>query len=323
MKLFSVALTLASCAVATFSQQDPGKLSPAAKDRLKQAAASIVVVKAANDSGETTAEGRGFFLRKDLIATDSEVVDRKTQHVSVTTRTGALKVISSGNYFLPYVLVQTQPDVSPLPLPDSDRIAANENVYMLSDAGEIITGKITGATKINNTPAFLVSFAISSTNRGAPIFNRYAEVIGIAAKSPDGQSAGLAWPADQLATLRHLGEPGVGVGAGTGPRFSDNPTPIYNTPPAETVDSKPVRLSSPRPQYTEEARANSIQGTVSMRVQVDIDGSVRAVRVVRGLPYGLSEQAIAVARETKFKPAMKDGKPVAYWVGLEISFILR
>jgi TonB family protein len=304
----------------TFSQQDSGELSPAAQERLKQAGASIVIVKASNESGETTAEGRGFFIRKDLIATDSEVVDRNTHHVSVTTRTGAVKVISSGNYFLPYVLLETQPDVSPLPLPDSDRIAANENVYMLSDAGEILTGKITGATKIKNTPAFLVSFAISSTNRGAPIFNRYAEVIGIAAKSPDGQSAGIAWPADQLATLRHLGEPGVGVGAGMGPGFSDNAAPTYKPSPAETVDSKPVRLSSPRPQYTEEARANSIQGTVLLRVQVDIDGSVRGVRVVRGLPYGLSEQAIAVARQTKFKPAMKDGKPVAYWVGMEINF---
>ena len=322
MKLFSVALTLALYGAVTLSHQDSGELSPAAKDRIKQAGASIVIVKATNESGEPTAEGRGFFLRKDLIATDSEVVDRNTPHVSVTTKAGAVRVISSGNYFLPYVLLETQPDVSPLPLPDSDRIAANENVYMLSDAGEILTGKITGATKIKNTPAFLLSLPISSTNRGAPIFNRYGEVIGIAAKSPDGQSAGLAWPADLLATLRHLGEPGVGAGAGTGPRFSETPTPTYNPSPAQTVDTKPVRLSSPRPQYTEEARANSIQGTVLLRVQVDVDGSVRAVRVVRGLPYGLSEQAIAVARQTKFKPAMKDGKPVAYWVGLEISFNL-
>lgn len=323
MKLFGVALAVAVCAVATFSQQNPGELSPAAIERIKQTSASIVIVKAASDSGETSSAALGFFIRKDLIATDSGVVDRNSRlHVSVDTKSGAAKVISWGNYFLPYVLVETQPNVTPLPLADSERVATNDYVYMLSDAG-ILTGKVTGTTTIKNTRAFLLSLAITPADRGAPIFNRYGEVIGIAAKSPDGQSEGLAWSSELLATLKHLGEPGVGVGAGTGPRFSDDPTPTYNTPPASTVDTKPVRLNSPRPQYTEEARANSIQGTVSLRVQVDIDGSVRAIRVVRGLPYGLSEQAIAVARETKFKPAMKDGKPVAYWVGLEISFILR
>jgi hypothetical protein len=30
-----------------------------------------------------------------------------------------------------------------------------------------------------------------------------------------------------------------------------------------------------------------------------------------------------VARQTKFKPAMKDGKPVPLWVGLEIGFNIR
>jgi protein TonB len=60
-----------------------------------------------------------------------------------------------------------------------------------------------------------------------------------------------------------------------------------------------------------------------MSVLVGEDGTVKSIRVVRGLPDGLTEQAVAVARETKFKPAMKDGKPVPLWVGLEISFVIR
>src|SRR5689334_21083249 len=123
------------------------------------------------------------------------------------------------------------------------------------------------------------------------MLNRHGEVIGIAAESQDGQSAGLVWPSQLLATLKHLGEPGVGIGAGIGPGIRPVPAPTYTTPPATLVDSKPVRLSSPRPQYTEEARANKISGTVMLRVQVDMDGSVNAVRVVSGLPYGLTEQA--------------------------------
>jgi protein TonB len=60
-----------------------------------------------------------------------------------------------------------------------------------------------------------------------------------------------------------------------------------------------------------------------LRVLVTEDGNVNAIRVVRGLPDGLTDQAIAVARLTKFKPAMKDGKPVPYWVALEINFNIR
>jgi TonB family protein len=60
-----------------------------------------------------------------------------------------------------------------------------------------------------------------------------------------------------------------------------------------------------------------------LRVLVGIDGNANAVRVVRGLPDGLTEQAIATARLTKFKPAMKDGKPVEFWVVLEMTFNLR
>jgi hypothetical protein len=57
-----------------------------------------------------------------------------------------------------------------------------------------------------------------------------------------------------------------------------------------------------------------------VRVLVGEDGSVKSVRVVRGLPVGLTEEALIVARANQVQTAMKDGKPVPYWVGLEISF---
>ena len=84
-----------------------------------------------------------------------------------------------------------------------------------------------------------------------------------------------------------------------------------------------MRLSGPVPQYTEEARANKINGTVVLRALVGADGDVKQVRVVSGLPYGLNEKAIEAARQTKFKPAMKDGQPVPHWVVLQMSFNIR
>ena len=50
---------------------------------------------------------------------------------------------------------------------------------------------------------------------------------------------------------------------------------------------------------------------------------MKQVRVIHGLPDGLTEQAIEAARQAKFKPAIKDGKPVPYWVSMQMEFNLR
>jgi len=40
------------------------------------------------------------------------------------------------------------------------------------------------------------------------------------------------------------------------------------------------------------------------------------------LPFGLTEQAIAAARQIKFVPAVKDGRPVSVFMQLEYNFNL-
>ena len=116
---------------------------------------------------------------------------------------------------------------------------------------------------------------------------------------------------------------GIGAGDGDGSRFS-----VYNTPQsspsstATTVDSKPKLLYKARAEYTLEARDNKIQGEVVLRALIGDDGLVKQVRVIRGLPDGLTEKAIEAARKSKFQPAMKDGKPIAYPVLLTYTFAL-
>jgi TonB family protein len=96
-------------------------------------------------------------------------------------------------------------------------------------------------------------------------------------------------------------------------------------PPVQVpaVDSKPVPLNRIKPNYTEEGRRNKVQGAVILRVFVDEKGNVESARVVQGLPDGLNEEAIIAAKKLKFKPAMKDGKPVRYPVRIEVIFNLR
>jgi TonB family protein len=61
---------------------------------------------------------------------------------------------------------------------------------------------------------------------------------------------------------------------------------------------------------------------VTLKVLLLGDGKLDRVRVVRRLPYGLTENAIRAACEIKFKPAMKAGKEVSQWVTLQYAFRL-
>jgi TonB family protein len=88
------------------------------------------------------------------------------------------------------------------------------------------------------------------------------------------------------------------------------------------VTQKARVLSKPEPQYTEEARKNQITGTVVLRAVFTSGGQVTNIRAVSGLPYGLTERAIAAARLIKFSPAMKDGRAVSMYIQLEYNFNL-
>lgn len=91
---------------------------------------------------------------------------------------------------------------------------------------------------------------------------------------------------------------------------------------SKEVDSKAQITEKPEPLYTREARRVGVQGNVILRVLLLGDGKLDRVRVVKRLPYGLTENAIRAACEIQFKPAIKDGKPVAQWVALEYGFRL-
>ncbi|HSB08719.1 MAG TPA: energy transducer TonB [Blastocatellia bacterium] len=121
--------------------------------------------------------------------------------------------------------------------------------------------------------------------------------------------------------------PGFGPGSGgnTGGRTFQIGGPRSSTALQQpAVDTRPVLLNEPRPFYTEDARKNKIQGVVKVRILVNETGGVSEVVVTRGLPDGLSEQAIRAAYQMRFKPAMKNSHSISYWISnVEIEFNLR
>jgi TonB family protein len=81
-------------------------------------------------------------------------------------------------------------------------------------------------------------------------------------------------------------------------------------------------VTKPRPAYTEAARQSNTQGTVILRVTFLRNGGVGSVSVVKALPFGLTEQAIAAGRRMSFLPGTVDGKPISITKLVEYSFSL-
>lgn len=89
-----------------------------------------------------------------------------------------------------------------------------------------------------------------------------------------------------------------------------------------TATLRPTILYKERAKYTEEARTNKVQGTVTLNVEYLADGRIGQIRVVRGLPDGLSESAIEAAKRIRFNPAVKNGVPVGVRGNIEFNFTL-
>ncbi len=85
---------------------------------------------------------------------------------------------------------------------------------------------------------------------------------------------------------------------------------------------QPVKIFSPAPQYTEEARQARIQGTVILQAIIDCRGFVTDVNVIKGLPLGLTEAAISAISQWRFEPATLDGRPVSVYYNLTVNFRL-
>lgn len=88
-----------------------------------------------------------------------------------------------------------------------------------------------------------------------------------------------------------------------------NPDPgVFNM---SEVRTKPVLVYKEPVRYTDAARSHGTQGTVVIMMIIDETGIVRSPFAIQSLPDGLTESALRAASKMRWKPAEKDGKPVA------------
>jgi TonB family protein len=120
------------------------------------------------------------------------------------------------------------------------------------------------------------------------------------------------------------GGTGGGAGPGRGGNMGGGDMGLGGGRSIETMTAtlRPTILYREKAKYTEEARQNKIQGTVVLQVVFNVNGTISDIRVIRGLPDGLTEKAIEAAKKIRFNPAVKSGTPVSVRGNLEFSFNL-
>ena len=86
--------------------------------------------------------------------------------------------------------------------------------------------------------------------------------------------------------------------------------------------SRPEIIEEIEPGFSDEARRLRFEGIVVLSAVIDTDGRAKNIRVKRPLGKGLDEMAVQALERWVFKPAMKDGHPVAVASNFEINFHL-
>ena len=90
------------------------------------------------------------------------------------------------------------------------------------------------------------------------------------------------------------------------------------------VDNGMYKFIAMNINYPREALINGIQGRVIISFVVTKDGSLKDIKVLKGVGYGLDEEALRIVRlmnkSKMWKPGEKDGKPVNVSFILPISF---
>lgn len=86
------------------------------------------------------------------------------------------------------------------------------------------------------------------------------------------------------------------------------------------VQKRARLLDAPAAAYPDEARAAKAKGEVRLRLVLAADGTVRNVFPMKTLPYGLTDAAMKAARQIKFTPAVRNGRPVSQFTTLSYEF---
>ncbi len=108
----------------------------------------------------------------------------------------------------------------------------------------------------------------------------------------------------------------------TAPQASSLPAPLAPAPPKGGQLQQPKLLSSVAAVYPPLARAQGVQGDVTIDALIDANGKVSATNVLTGNPL-LQKAAVDSLRLWKYQPAKLNGEPIPIHINVTIAFHLK
>jgi TonB family protein len=96
--------------------------------------------------------------------------------------------------------------------------------------------------------------------------------------------------------------------------------PVYYVVP--NVVTPPQSIYTPDPDYSANARKERVQGDSLLTLVVSENGLPEIMKLERSLEQSLDIRALLAISEWRFKPATKDGKPVAVLIQVKMTFHL-
>jgi periplasmic protein TonB len=90
---------------------------------------------------------------------------------------------------------------------------------------------------------------------------------------------------------------------------------------AQTTPPKAIHTVAP--EYPETAIRSVVDPTVLVKLTIPPDGIPKDVKIAKGYRPEFDQSALEAVRQWRFKPAMKDGKPVQVTVTLQVVFQRR
>jgi protein TonB len=120
-----------------------------------------------------------------------------------------------------------------------------------------------------------------------------------------------------------IGAPAIGPYGVDSPHVA-SPSPDDDAPvPEQSVDGRAQFVSGSAPAYPDAARSDGVEGHVNLELVVGVSGSVESARLLHGVGHGLDEAALRAARQFRFAPATKGGRPVRVRMAWSLEFRLR
>ncbi len=124
-------------------------------------------------------------------------------------------------------------------------------------------------------------------------------------------------PSDKVIQLK--------VGTGISGKSDTGLPPFYNQKSTKisSSETKPLQvISKPKPNYTDAARQNQVQGKVMLRVTFLASGQIGKISPITSLRDGLTEETIAAAKLIKFKHEMGNKIPITVTKTVGYNFTL-